>query len=120
MSQLSSCPRKSKFIAVLIAILVLSGLCIFAFLVAAATFELQTSWFQARFFSSKADHAKYSVEAGANPDARFPDGGPYDTRLGYSQLGSMIEKAKDAGFEVESQARVSSDFQALTDSGFFG
>jgi membrane peptidoglycan carboxypeptidase len=119
MSSTPSPRQKRKIYSILVTLHLLLGFCIFFLFVAAAIFELHSSWIQSWFFSSKAKKATYSVEEGANPDARFPGDGPYDMRLGYSRLGNMIERANRVGFEVVAQARVSPDFQAMAYSGFF-
>ena len=46
------------------------------------TIELQSSPVQARLFTKLASGFSYSVDPGKNPDVHFPDGGPYDERLG--------------------------------------
>lgn len=87
--------------------------------VALGVFETRTSWIQSRWFSRLARDAQYGVEAGPNPDARFPVTGPYDVRLGYTRLPELVERAQASGFEVVSQARLSPGFESLLDRGSF-
>ena len=87
--------------------------------VLAVWWEARTSWLQARWFTDLATQATYHLEPGPNPDARHPGSGPYDLRLGYSRLESMVEMAQARGFEVVSQARLSEGFHYLLDQGAF-
>jgi membrane peptidoglycan carboxypeptidase len=49
----------------------------------------------------------FQVEAGPSPTIRFPRSGPYDQRLGYVALPSVIKRLEGRGFEIQSQARQS-------------
>lgn len=96
------------------ALLVLSSLAALAVL-----WEARTSWLQSRWFHDLASRATYHVEPGPNPSPRLPNDGPYDLRLGYARLGTMVEAATSAGFAVVSQARLSEGFHYLLDQGSF-
>jgi membrane peptidoglycan carboxypeptidase len=85
----------------------------------AAWWEARTSWLQARWFTDLAAQATYLVLPGPYPQARLPASGPYDLRLGYSLLDSMVERAAARGFEVVAQARLSEGFHHLLDQGAF-
>jgi len=88
-------------------------------LVALAAAEIRTSWLQSWLFSTVAARVSYSVETGPNPGMRYPGPGPYDVRLGYSELGKFIERLAGAGYEVKAQARASETFNRLMDFGLY-
>jgi membrane peptidoglycan carboxypeptidase len=78
---------------------------IFALLVAGAVwFETQTSLLQSMLFSRWAGEMSYRVVNGPSPRIRFPAGGPYDTRLGYSQIPQYVANLKARGFTITKQA----------------
>lgn len=81
--------------------------------------ELRTSALQARFFADLASQAKFSVGPGPSPSIRFPTGGPYDERLGYTGLQSFVDVLRAKNFDVVQQARVSPRMAELSDAGFF-
>lgn len=81
--------------------------------------EARTSWLQSRRFSDLAAQATYQVQEGPAPQPRYPGSGPYDLRLGYAHLESMVGRAESAGFHVVSQARLSEGFHHLLDLGAF-
>ena len=81
--------------------------------------ELQASPLQSRLFTKLASGFHYSVEPGSNPDARFPDAGPYDERLGYSRLPAFIRSLEQQGFVVTHQARLSPELTRFVDNGGF-
>jgi membrane peptidoglycan carboxypeptidase len=91
----------------------------FLLVVMAVWWEARTSWLQSRWFSDLAAQATFRVEPGPNPDPRFPGSGPYDFRLGYSHVESMVERATAARFRVVSQARLSQGFHYVLDQGAF-
>ena len=79
--------------------------------------ELRTSELQARELSRIAREATFAVEDGPSPSIRFPSGGPYDERLGYTQIPDFVARLSAAGFEVERQARHSDRLAGLEDWG---
>ena len=85
----------------------------FAFLLLVA-FELQTSWVQSRAWATIARHSSFRTEAGAISAIPYPGSGPYDERVGYSQLPSFLNRLKAADFSVEAQARVSTLYLLLS------
>src|SRR5581483_2072501 len=57
---------------------------------------------------------------GPSPSIRFPEGGPYDQRLGYSRLPQVLQRlSADGQFQIESQARPSAMMQRVTELGLF-
>jgi membrane peptidoglycan carboxypeptidase len=81
--------------------------------------ELQASPLQSHFFSKLARGFSYTVELGPNPDARFPESGPYDERLGYARMPSFIRSLEQQGFVVTQQARLSPELANFVDYGGF-
>ncbi|MDP3796910.1 MAG: transglycosylase domain-containing protein [Polaromonas sp.] len=81
--------------------------------------ELSTSSYQARFFAHLASKAGYTLGEGPSPSIRFPSSGPYDDRLGYTELPAFIDKLAGRGFKITQQARLSEDMVRLVDAGYF-
>lgn len=84
--------------------------------------EIRTSALQARLFARLAGEAQFMIAQGPNDAMRFPQAGksgPYDERLGYTQLPWMIAALKEHGFEVTRQARLSPRMIQLADAGLY-
>jgi membrane peptidoglycan carboxypeptidase len=81
--------------------------------------EVRSSTLQARFFSGIAARLKFWMEPGPSPSIRFPQSGPYDRRLGYSQMPAFLEKLQAKGYRIEAQARHSFHLVELIESGYF-
>src|SRR5512132_4678010 len=69
--------------------------------------ELQASPLQSRLFAKLARGFNYTIEPGPNLQARFPESGPYDERLGYARMPSFIRSLEQQGFVMTRQARLS-------------
>jgi membrane peptidoglycan carboxypeptidase len=105
--------RQALLAALILAFLVLVTLGILFFM------ETESSAFQARYLSQLAKELGWTVKNGPNPDLHIPQAGPYDERLGYSRLPSMIPRLAGQGFQVSAQARMSPRMQDLIDLGLF-
>jgi membrane peptidoglycan carboxypeptidase len=81
--------------------------------------ETQSSSLQARYFSGIASDVKFWVEPGASPAIRFPQNGPYDHRLGYSELPAFLTRLQNKGYRIEKQARHSHALLDIVGSGYF-
>jgi hypothetical protein len=81
--------------------------------------ELHTSWLQAKVFSAVARRLTYTVEAGSGGSIRYPNGGPYDRRLGYTLQAGIVERLLADGFRIDAQARWSRLAGWLADAGFY-
>jgi membrane peptidoglycan carboxypeptidase len=81
--------------------------------------EAQTSGLQARYFSGIAENVRYRMEAGANASVRFPGSGPYDQRLGYSEMPAFLGRLQAKGYGIEAQARATPQLGELMDKGYF-
>jgi membrane peptidoglycan carboxypeptidase len=82
-------------------------------------FELKTSYWQSLYLTRIASQATYRLEKGPNPDPYYPSYGPYDQRLGYTRIKSMVENLANNGFQVAEQTRFSKRFKQLADQGLF-
>jgi membrane peptidoglycan carboxypeptidase len=81
--------------------------------------ESQSSWLQAEVLSRYAARLDYRLEPGPSPAIAFPDGGPYDRRLGYTILPQTLERLGGRGFGIEQQARLSPAHQQFVERGGF-
>ncbi|MFC3285066.1 transglycosylase domain-containing protein [Litchfieldella rifensis] len=81
--------------------------------------EARTSRLQAHEFSRYADTLTFSVGPGPSNSLIFPKHGPFDTRLGYTQLPALQERLSRHDFIVERQARFSPALLDYTQRGFF-
>jgi membrane peptidoglycan carboxypeptidase len=81
--------------------------------------ELESSPLQWRLFTHLADRFSVSVESGANLEARFPEAGPYDRRLGYTRIPDFVHALQTQGYRIEQQARLSPALESFIDLGGF-
>lgn len=88
-------------------------------LLAAAVWEAKTSWLQARWLPEYARKMTFSVEDGPTDQVRYPLKGPFDQRLGYVRLPSVLGKLDANGYIVERQARMSPAMIDYVDSTLF-
>lgn len=89
---------------------------VFLIVVSAALQEMRTSRLQSDIFTNQARELTYVIAPGASGTVRFPNGGPYDLRLGYSRLPQFIARLKAQHFAVTRQAVQSSALRAVADS----
>jgi membrane peptidoglycan carboxypeptidase len=81
--------------------------------------EMQTSAFQAQYFSNLSSKANFTVGAGASSAISFPPPAPYDDRLGYSKLPTYVAKLTLRDFEITRQARISEGMADIIKEGYF-
>lgn len=81
--------------------------------------ELTTSGLEATWVGSILPRLTYRVMPGASPRIQFPADGPYDQELGYTRLPEFMKRLDAAGWEIESQARLSPLHDKLISKGFF-
>jgi membrane peptidoglycan carboxypeptidase len=79
--------------------------------------EYRTSTLQARYLSRIAKELTFRVEPGRSDAIRYPGPGPYDQRLGYTQLPDLVDKLRSQGYEVTAQARMSPRMLEMRDKG---
>src|SRR5688572_537023 len=94
------------------AVLIILGILVLSYVVYA---EFQASRLQARYFSGVARDMKFAVESGPSESVRFPQAGPFDQRLGYSELPAFIKRLQAKGYEIDSQARVTHKLASLVE-----
>ncbi|MEE8303004.1 MAG: transglycosylase domain-containing protein [Candidatus Tectomicrobia bacterium] len=100
--------------------LLLVGLCVAVIAAWAVQQELLTSTYQSRYLAALAQKLTFRVGAGPSPSVRFPTTGPYNRRLGYTNLPAFLERLMAAGtYMFESQARLSPRLQQIIDAGLF-
>ena len=88
-------------------------------LLLAVTFELKTSWLQARLLSAVARRATYSLKPGPDPSILYPAPAPYTDRLGYSLLPVLLPRLQAAGYSVAYQTHASPSSKLLMRLGLF-
>ncbi|MFT3760603.1 transglycosylase domain-containing protein [Thauera sp.] len=81
--------------------------------------ELHSSRLQAREISRFAAKLDYQRVAGSSDARRYPTHGPFDQRLGYTELPDFIERLQARGFELAAQTRFSPELIDYVDRGLF-
>src|SRR5918999_1120549 len=84
----------------------------------AAYSEFQASRLQARYFAGLAAEMKFTVQPGPSTSIRFPQNGPYDQRLGYSELPAFMKRLQAKGYEIDAQARLTDKLGSLIQGGY--
>jgi membrane peptidoglycan carboxypeptidase len=82
-------------------------------------YELRTSTTQSRLFARLARESSYALKSGQSSDSWYPSFGPYDLRLGYTRIPTIISGLIESGFEVTAQARLSQRFLQLARKGLY-
>jgi membrane peptidoglycan carboxypeptidase len=85
--------------------------------VAVLLYDLKTSRVQALIFSHLCGKYSYSTNNAPSTMIRFPAQRPYDKRLGYSDIPLFVQRLRNYGFAIESQARLSEPMAKLYDNG---
>ena len=86
-------------------------------LIGVLVWELMSSDIQARYLAKTAAKMTWKVQEGPSERIRFPQGGPYDQRLGYSKLPDYARRLAVRGWEVERQAKISIQMERAHDLG---
>ncbi len=81
--------------------------------------EVQSSRLQAAWLSRVAAQASFRTGPGPSPAIRFPGPGPYDQRLGYTQLPQLAARLQSQGYAITEQARMSPRMLELRDLELF-
>ena len=97
-------------------LIVLMGLIALGF---AAAKEMRTSRLQAQELSRLARDLTYQVKPGPSDAIAYPGTGPFDRRLGYSDLDSFLPRLLKRGYVIEAQARFSPELMDYSAKGFF-
>jgi hypothetical protein len=80
--------------------------------------EAGTSRLQARELARYAARLDYALLAGPSEAIRFPLHGPFDQRMGYTELPRFAERLTDRGYALTEQARFSKRYSS-TGHGLF-
>ena len=81
--------------------------------------EVQSSAFQSRYFADAAARLRFWAEPGPSTSISFPHKGPYDLRLGYSEMPQFLGRLQAKGYEIKKQARHSLALRELIEEGYF-
>jgi hypothetical protein len=101
---------------------ILLGLAVLLLLLALAAlvaWELLSSAVEARFLAKTAQRMSYELRPGPSDRIRYPGKGPYDLRLGYSNLPDHLVRLQQQGWEISDQARISVQMDRVADLGLF-
>jgi membrane peptidoglycan carboxypeptidase len=90
-----------------------------AALVGFLVWEFSTSTLQSKYLTRHAARMTYQLGNGPTKAIRFPGTGPADLRMGYARLPDFIARAREQGFSVSQQARISPSMLAMADRGLF-
>ncbi len=101
-------------LVLLLFMIIIVGACL-----AGGYYEIQTSTLQAKLFSGYAAELHYRVANGPSDKIVFPKKGPYDLRLGYVQLPTLLDKLKQSGMVISSQARFNQSLRNYAEKGFY-
>ena len=85
----------------------------------AAREEMQSSRLQAREFSRLAGSLTYELQQGASDAISFPGAGPFDKRLGYSDIGEFTARLLKRNYQIERQVRFSPALMSYTGHDLF-
>lgn len=99
-------------------LVMLVAIAVSAVLVMLAIDEMKTSRWQARYLAEFARDLRFSVAPGPSLAIRFPEAGPYDQRLGYTDLPAHLDRLAARGFRIEEQVRLSPRLADWIDRGF--
>ena len=77
---------------------------------------LSNTYLNSLLFHRVVADLSYEIKPGVSPAVLFPHAGPYDRRLGYASMPSLIEHLKAHNFEIVSQAVQSSALLRFTDT----
>jgi len=89
----------------------LAAVTVAALAAAYGAFEARSSFGQARLLSRAAESMSFTVRPGPAKRIEFPQGGPHDQRLGYSQLPKYLDRLGARGFTIERQAEISPELE---------
>ena len=84
---------------------------------ALAMLLLSNTQLNSLFFHFAVADLRFEIKPGASPAVQFPRAGPYDRRLGYAYMPSLIDRLKARNFEIVSQAVQSSALLRFIEAG---
>lgn len=83
------------------------------------TYEMRTSRLQAQKISQFASTLTYQVESGISNAIHYPQTGPFNKRLGYSSLPTLLKRLQQQDFIIEQQVQFSPALLDYAQRGFF-
>lgn len=98
------------------------GILLITVLIAAGLFvadEVESSRLQAHHLARYAAGLNYQLIDGASNAIRFPTHGPFDQRMGYSELPQIATRLGQRGFQLSRQARFSEALMDYSGRGYF-
>ena len=95
------------------------GLVAAALIAGLLTLEFRSSWLEAHLLPEVARRSSFSLEQGPSPILEYSAHGPYDNRLGLSDLPRFIKRLEAHGYLIDAQARASNTSISLTRLGVF-
>ncbi len=101
---------------------ILIGLGILLLLVGLAgliAWELLSSAVEAKYLAKTAQKMTWQIRPGPSDRIRYPGPGPYDVRLGYTELPDFLARLDQAGWQIDAQARISIQLARADDLGLF-
>ena len=81
--------------------------------------EMITSTYQARYLAKLANNLNWELKSGPSNDLPFTQKGPYDIRLGYSQLPILLKNLTKRDFQILTQAKISVLMKEFVKQGIF-
>ena len=88
-------------------------------LVGLIAWELLSSAVEAKYLAKTAQKMTWQIRPGPSDRIRYPGPGPYDVRLGYSELPDFLTRLDKAGWQIDQQAKISSQMARVDDLGLF-
>jgi membrane peptidoglycan carboxypeptidase len=88
-------------------------------LVGLVAWELLSSAVEAKYLAKTAQKMTWQVRPGPSDRIRYPGAGPYDMRLGYSELPDFLPRLDKSGWRIDQQARISRQMARVDDLGLF-
>lgn len=95
------------------------GFLVLALSIGLLALDIRSSWVEAQLLPKVARRTTFFVGQGPSPAFESPANGPYDQRLGLSELPRFIGRLKTHGYRIEAQARDTNTSLALTRLGVF-
>ena len=90
------------------------------FLALIAVIELRSAPIEARLFAIIDRRLTFRMEPGASPEVQRSGDGPYDERLGFSNLADFTTHLQQNGYSITAQARVPGPARTLARLGLYG
>lgn len=81
--------------------------------------EGKTSYLQSRWLPGYARQMQFTLEEGRSDAVLYPLKGPFDQRLGYVRLPSVLDKLLANGYIIERQARMSPEMLRYVESSLY-